>query len=100
MILYESRNLGYLLVTENSTATDYGIAITLDEEFGRTAFCEFAVAGMDMHTFHYTEGSKVQIVTRHLKIEILWHHLVLHIFLILQQIASGNRKLNIVHCRL
>ena len=100
MILYESRNLGYLLVTENTTATNYGIAIALDEEFGRTAFCEFAVAGVDMHTFHHAEGSKVQIVTSYLKIEIFWHRLVPHIFLILQQIASSNRKLNIIHCRL
>ena len=44
-----------------------------DQELGRAGLGKLAVAGMDVHTFHHTEGGEIQVIAYHLEIVVLRH---------------------------
>ena len=70
MLFYEISNFCNLPVIENAAILENGVTIALDEELGRAAFGEFAVAGMNVHALHHTEGSEIQIIACYLEIII------------------------------
>jgi len=83
MVLNEIGYLGYLSIIEDATVLNDRITVSLDKELGRTALRELAVTGMDMHTLDHAERSEIQVIARHLKIVVLRHDSILHVFLVL-----------------
>ena len=80
MVLDELGDLGYLTVVKDTPVLEHCVAVVLDKELSRATLGEFAIAGMDVHTFHNTEGSEIKVITCYLEIIILRHDSVLHIF--------------------
>ena len=98
MILNELGYLGDLTVIQDTPVLENRITIALDKELGRTALSEFTVTSMDVHALHHTERRKIKIISCHFEIVVFWHISVLHVFFVLLQIATRNRKFDIVHC--
>ena len=83
-------NTSYLAIAEDASVLEHCITVAFHEKLCRASLGELAVAGMNVHTLNHAERRKIEIVSRHLKIVILRHGSVLHIFKVLLQVAAHD----------
>ena len=93
MIIHANERLNFadFAISQDASVLHNGITVAFDKEFGRTAFSQMPVAGMDMHGLDGAVRSKVKVISSNL-IFIVFRHgwLSFQQFKIFQQITAGD----------